>query len=222
MIFMLGAGELQKVFSMKKTKVGIIGTGGMGKVHAQVYGMIEDAQLTAVCDIDPEAMAPFRDNPSIRCFTDAEQMLSEGDVEAVSIVTPHYYHPELAIMALEHGKHVLVEKPIGVHKRQAEALLAAIERHPELVCTAMFCQRTIPAHQKIKQLIDSGELGQIKRFSWTITDWFRTQFYYDSGDWRASWRGEGGGVLLNQCPHQLDLLQWFFGMPSRVSAHIAF
>ena len=213
---------MSKVEIMEQFKVGIIGTGGMGKVHAQVYGMEKNAKLTAVCDINPDAMEQFRDDSSIRCFTDAETFFAEADVDVVSIVTPHYDHPSLAVAALEHGKHVLVEKPIAVHKRQAEPLLEAIKRHPELVCSAMFCQRTLPAHQKIKRLLMSGELGRIQRFSWTITDWFRTQFYYDSGDWRASWRGEGGGVLLNQCPHQLDLLQWFFGMPSRVSATMSF
>ena len=205
---------------MNKIRLGIIGTGGIGSGHAAIIKTLSNAELTAVCDINPQALEQFKSEPQIKCFTDSETFFEQSNVDAVIISTPHFFHHTLAIRALEKNLHVLVEKPVSVHKNHAEALNAAIAAHPDLVCCAMFCQRTSMAHQKIKQLLDSGELGEIRRVNWIITDWFRTQSYYDSGDWRASYRGEGGGVLLNQCPHQLDLLQWFCGMPSKISAHI--
>ena len=116
---------------------------------------------------------------------------ADENVDAVLIATPHYFHVDLAIQAMQHGKHILVEKPIAVHKKDAEKLLAEAAKHPELVKSLMFNQRTLPVHIKVKQMIDSGELGRLRRINWIVTDWFRTQFYYDCGDWRASWRGEG-------------------------------
>ncbi|MBO5762725.1 MAG: Gfo/Idh/MocA family oxidoreductase [Lentisphaeria bacterium] len=205
---------------MDKVKFGVIGIGNMGSSHTKFISELQNCVLTAVCDENPEAFKRMTapDPDKVAKFTDAETFFKEADVDAVIIAVPHYAHPDLAIMAMQHGKHVIVEKPIAVHKKEAFRLLAEVEKHPELKCAAMFNQRTIPAHRKIKQLIDSGELGKITRINWIITDWFRSQYYYDSGDWRASWRGEGGGVLLNQCPHQLDLMQWFFGLPSSVRA----
>ncbi|MCZ7640695.1 MAG: Gfo/Idh/MocA family oxidoreductase [Verrucomicrobia bacterium] len=129
---------------------------------------------------------------------------------------PHYQHTTLGIAALEAGRHVMVEKPISVHKADAERLLAAHQRHPQPVFAAMFQLRTEPRYLKIRRLIQGGELGALVRVSWIITDWFRTEVYYASGGWRATWKGEGGGVLLNQCPHNLDILQWLCGMPARV------
>ena len=204
---------------MDKIRLGIIGTGGIGSGHAAIIQTLPAAELTAVCDINPQALEQFKDQPQIKCFSDSDIFFEQSNVDAVIISTSHFSHHTLAIKALEKNLHILVEKPVSVHKNHAAILNTAITAHPELVCCAMFCQRTIPAHQKIKQLLDAGEIGEIKRVNWIITDWFRTQSYYDSGDWRASYRGEGGGVLLNQCPHQLDLLQWFCGMPVKITAH---
>ncbi len=203
---------------MNPVKIGMIGVGSMGSSHARTLETLPNAVITAVCDINPQALEQFNDRPAIARFTDAETFFRKADIDAVIIATPHFFHHLLAVQALEHGKHVLVEKPIAVHKALAETMLKAAAEHPELKFAAMFNQRTIPAHRKLKQLLEQGELGAIRRINWTITDWFRTQNYYDSSDWRASWRGEGGGVLLNQCPHQLDLLQWFFGMPEKIRA----
>ena len=204
----------------KQVKIGIIGTGSMGGSHVNSVYELPDTCLTAICDIDSAKFDKFR--PEIRenveKFTSSKDFFDKADVDAVIIATPHYDHVPLAIEALRHGKHILVEKPVAVEKKAAIELLTEAEKYPELVKCLMLCQRTIPAHVKIKKLIDSGELGTIKRINWIVTDWFRSQFYYDSGDWRASWRGEGGGVLLNQCPHQLDMLQWFFGMPKKIHA----
>ena len=207
---------------MDKVKVGVIGTGSMGSSHINGNLVLPNVEITAVCDIDPKALEKFNDRPNIKQFTDPDKFFAEADVDAVVIATPHFFHHTYAIRALDAGKHVLVEKPIAVHKNLAKQMLDAAARHPELKFSAMFNQRTIEAHKKIKELIDSGELGKIQRVNWTITNWFRSQAYYDSGDWRASWRGEGGGVLLNQCPHQLDLFQWFFGLPKKLRAFAYF
>ena len=209
---------------MEKVKFGIIGIGNMGSAHVVKINNEKNCELTAVCDIDPEAFNRINEGirSRLQLFTDPEKFLKEAEIDAVMISVPHYSHPDLAILAMRQGKHVIVEKPIAVHKAEAERMIAEAKKYPELKKSAMFNQRTIPAHKKIKQMIDSGELGKIMRVNWIITDWFRSQCYYDSGDWRASWRGEGGGVLLNQCPHQLDLMQWFFGMPCKVRATAKF
>ena len=207
----------------KKVGFGIIGIGGIGSGHIIRMQSIDNVKLVAACDIDPQAFdhidSGIREN--ILCTTDYEEFFNCPDLEAVIIAVPHYDHPDLAIAAMEHGKHVIVEKPIAVHKAEAMRLIAAAEKYPELVKSAMFNQRTLAVHRKLKSMIDSGEFGTIRRVNWTITNWFRSQCYYDSGDWRATWGGEGGGVLLNQCPHQLDLFQWLFGMPESVWAYAA-
>jgi predicted dehydrogenase len=209
---------------MDFVKFGIIGIGNMGSAHTNSVSELANAKLTAVCDINPKAFDRIKPEirENIKCFTDAETFFKEADIDAVIIAVPHYSHPDLAIMAMQHGKHLIVEKPIAVHKKEAERMIAEAAKHPELKKSLMFNQRTLPAHKKIKSLIDNGELGKINRINWVITDWFRSQTYYDSGDWRASWRGEGGGVLLNQCPHQLDLWQWFFGLPKTVRGVVKF
>ena len=199
---------------MKQVRLGIIGMGNIGKYHADylLNQKVSRAELVAVAD----AFAPLEAYPSLRTFKDGGDLIRSGAVDAVIIATPHYQHTTLGIAALEAGLHVIVEKPISVHKADAERLIAAHARRPDLVFSAMFQLRTEPRYVKIKRLITSGELGEIIRVNWIITDWFRTEAYYASGGWRATWKGEGGGVLLNQCPHNLDLIQWLAGMPARV------
>lgn len=188
----------------------------MGSNHARniIAGKIPGMELAAVCDVNAEAFKAF---PDCKSFTDASEMIRSGKIDAVLIATPHYGHTTIGIEALKAGLHVLVEKPISVHKADCERLIAAHQGEDQ-VFAAMFNQRTDTRYTKLKELIDQGELGKINRINWIITDWFRTQTYYSSGGWRATWAGEGGGVLLNQCPHQLDLLQWLFGMPTKVRA----
>ena len=207
---------MRKDRNMKKIKIGIVGLGSMGTAHRLAIESLDDFELAAICDIEESKLKDFKDR--IPCFTDYPAMLAEAALDAVTVATPHWFHPEIGAAALDAGKHVLIEKPIGVHVSHARKLLDAIARHPELKAAAMFNQRRIEAHRRLKSLIDGGELGKILRINWIITDWFRTQRYYDSGDWRASWRGEGGGVLINQCPHNLDLWQWICGMPNKVRA----
>lgn len=201
---------------MNTVRLGIIGMGNIGRYHADylLNGKVSRCQLTAVAD----ALAPLDSWAArgLKTFPEGEALIRSGSVDAVIIATPHYQHTTLGIAALEAGLHVLVEKPIAVHKADAERLIAAHQRHPERVFAAMFQLRTEPRYVKIKRLLTTGELGPLVRVSWIITDWFRTEAYYASGGWRATWKGEGGGVLLNQCPHNLDLLQWLCGMPARV------
>src|SRR6266481_4647803 len=205
---------------MEPVKLGIVGIGTMGSVHAQsiVDGKVPRCKLTAVCDPKAERLKRFS---SAEGFLSADDFLRLSETDAVLIATPHYSHTGIGIQALETGRHVLVEKPISVHKLDAERLLAAHHRSDQ-VFVAMFNQRTDPFFLKLRELVKSGNLGAIRRVSWTITNWFRTEAYYQSSDWRATWAGEGGGVLLNQCPHNLDLYQWIFGMPTAVRAFCRF
>ena len=206
---------------MKKIRLGIIGVGNIGSGHVGniLAGMSPETEITAAADRRESRRTWIRENlPGVPVFTEGEELIASGLCDAVMICTPHYQHPTLAISALRHGLHTMVEKPAGVYTLQVREMTEEADRHPELTFAMMFNQRTNCVYRKLKEMIDSGELGEIKRMSWLITDWYRTQIYYDSGAWRATWAGEGGGVLLNQCPHQLDLLQWLCGMPNRVQA----
>jgi predicted dehydrogenase len=202
---------------MDRVRLGIVGVGTMGSMHAQylLAGKIERVDLVAVADIDPSALERF---PSLLRFNTAAEMIRSGAVDAIIIATPHYFHTTIGIDALQNGLHVLVEKPISVHKADCERLIAA-HTNKKQVFAAMFNQRTDPRFKAIKKMIDDGELGPIARVNWIITDWFRPEAYYASGSWRATWKGEGGGVLLNQCPHNLDLLQWMTGLPVSVRGY---
>ncbi len=210
---------------MDKVRVGVVGIGNMGSAHA-VYlfeNQIENGELAAVCDINPKRLewAKNRFGDRVKLFEDAEAMFSSGTVDGVIIATPHYHHPSLAIAAFEKGLHVLCEKPAGVYTKQVREMNEAAKKSNK-VFSMMYNQRTNPLYQKMRDLVQSGELGEIKRTNWIITDWYRSQSYYDSGGWRATWAGEGGGVLLNQCPHNLDLWQWICGMPVRVRAFLSY
>lgn len=204
---------------MKELRLGIIGMGSMGRAHAASVqkGLVSRCRLTAVCDSHEASLEAFS-GQGVTVFGDAGKLIASGEVDAVLIATPHYSHTTIGIEALKAGLHVLVEKPISVHKADCERLITA-HRSRKQVFAAMFNQRTDPYYIKLRNLIRSGELGAVRRINWIITNWFRSEAYYASGGWRATWAGEGGGVLLNQCPHQLDLWQWLFGMPVRVRAH---
>lgn len=210
---------------MAEVRIGIIGIGNMGSSHARqiVQGKVPGGVLAAVCDTDPARLAwaakEFGDE--VQRFDNAQAFFDAKVVDGVIVATPHYDHPPLSIEGLQRGLHVLCEKPVGVYTQAAEEL-NAVAATSDRKFTMMFNQRTVPAHQKIKELIESGELGAMRRANWIITDWYRTEFYYRSGGWRATWAGEGGGVLLNQCPHQLDLWQWICGLPKRVRAFCHF
>ncbi|MEO8427679.1 MAG: Gfo/Idh/MocA family oxidoreductase [Verrucomicrobiota bacterium] len=200
---------------MKKVRLGIIGMGNIGKFHAEylLAGKVQRCELTAVCSTSPAKLEGYK---PLKIFDDAGKLIGSGDVDAVLVATPHYQHTSIGIAAFEAGLHLAVEKPIAAHKADAERLIAAHRKKPNLVFAGMFQLRTEPRYVKLRKLIQDGELGELVRLNWIITDWYRTEAYFTSGGWRATWKGEGGGVLLNQCLHQLDTLQWLCGMPRRV------
>jgi len=204
-----------------KVRIGVVGIGNMGSAHTKylVAGEVPNAELTAVCDINPKRLEWAKENlgEHIKLFENAEAMFESGTVDGVIIATPHYDHPPLAISAFNHGLHVLIEKPAGVYTKQVREMNDVAQKSGK-VFGIMYNQRTNPVYQKLRDLIKSGELGEIRRIIWIITNWYRSQSYYDSGGWRATWAGEGGGVLINQCPHNIDLWQWICGMPKRVRA----
>ncbi len=209
---------------MNKVRIGIIGLGNMGSNHAKTItaGDVPDMELTAMCDIS-ETRRDFlkKKYPDIPVFEKAEDLYQSGLVDAVIIATPHYDHPPLAIAAFAAGLHVLSEKPAGVYTKQVLEMNAAAEKSGKIF-GIMYNQRTNPIYQKIREFIQTGELGSIKRVNWIITDWYRSQFYHNSCTWRSTWKTEGGGALINQNPHQLDLWQWMFGMPKRIMSHVSF
>ena len=208
----------------RKIKLGIIGIGNMGSSHAKniLNGKCPNFELAAVAEINAGRVewAKKELSADIRYFAAAEEMLDSGLIESCMVCVPHYGHPKYAVECLRRGIHVMVEKPAGVYTKQVREMNAEAEKHPGTVFAMMFNQRTNPVYQKMRELVQSGAYGRIRRTNWLITNWYRPQCYYDSGDWRATWSGEGGGVLLNQCPHNLDLWQWICGMPSRVESHL--
>jgi predicted dehydrogenase len=206
---------------MKPVRIGIIGMGNIGSHHAEylLAGKVKRCELKAVSDPFTEKLGQH-EKRGVKIFSDGSDLIKSGEVDAVIIATPHYQHTSLGIAALEAGLHVMVEKPISAHKADAERLITVRQKHPKLVFAGMFQMRTESRYAKIKKLIAEGQLGRVVRFSWIITEWYRTEAYYASGGWRATWKGEGGGVLINQCLHQLDTLQWLMGMPSRVHSFV--
>lgn len=210
----------------KKIKLGIIGIGNMGTAHARnvVSGLCPEVTLVAVADVNEERSKWFQENVTsdVVCFQNAIEMLDSGLIEACLVAVPHYEHVKYAVECLKREIHVMVEKPAGVYTKQVREMNEEAEKHPNVVFGMMFNQRTNHVYRKMRELVQSGKYGNIRRTNWIITNWYRSQAYYDSGDWRATWKGEGGGVLLNQCPHQLDLWQWICGMPLKVESHLHF
>ncbi len=205
---------------MEKVRLGIIGMGNMGSGHLGYYldGGSPSVEITAFAETDPDKLKRAKDRlPSAAAFENEDALMESGLVDAVLIAVPHYEHPSIAIKAFEHGLHVLTEKPAGVYTRQVREMNEAAERSGKCF-GIMFNQRTNPIFAKAREIVSTGQLGDTKRLVWIVTNWYRTQAYYDSGSWRATWNGEGGGVLLNQAPHNLDLWQWIFGMPKRIRA----
>ncbi|MBQ9850711.1 MAG: Gfo/Idh/MocA family oxidoreductase [Clostridia bacterium] len=205
---------------VQPVRFGIIGVGNMGNSHITMHlkGEHKELRITAIADINAERLeAAAKKLPGVKAYNSAEELLDSGEVDAVIIATPHYDHSPIAQYAFSKGVHVLTEKPAGVYAKQVREMNEAAAK-TDLVFGIMYNQRTNCLYRKMREIIQSGELGEIKRTSWIITDWYRTQAYYNSGGWRATWAGEGGGVLLNQCPHNLDLWQWICGLPVKVQA----
>lgn len=201
---------------MSKVRYGIIGLGNQGSYYAVGLfdkGATVDAEVTALCDINPAKIESIKgrlQNTNAAYFTDYKEMLDSGLCDAILVETPHYQHPEIVMEALSRGIHVICDKPAGVYTKQVREMNEAAGKSNALF-TMMFNQRTNCVYRKMREMVQAGKLGRLQRVNWVITNWFRTQTYYDSGSWRATWEGEGGGVLINQCPHQLDLVSWIIG-----------
>ena len=199
--------------------VAVIGVGRMGSKHA--YNMakgVKNANLVAICDVDRQKANLIAKKLKVKAYYDVDEMLEKEQLEGVVIATPHYSHVQIALKCLEKNINILCEKPISVTTLEAKKLLDAAEKS-NLICSMMYNQRTNRMYQKARDLISNGSIGKIQRVNFTITDWYRAQFYYNMGGWRASWAGEGGGTLINQCVHQLDLLQWLCGMPKLIKSY---
>ena len=211
---------------MSKIKLGIIGIGNMGSGHASNIdaGSCPEIELVAIADNNPDRLewAKGKYSESVTYFDDAIAMLDSGLIDSCLIAVPHYDHCNFAIECMKRNIHVMVEKPAGVYTKQVREMNEESQKHPDVVFGMMFNQRTNCVYRKLRELVKSGKYGEIRRTNWLITNWYRPQSYYNSGGWRATWSGEGGGVLLNQCPHQLDLWQWICGMPVKVDAHLHF
>ncbi|MCL6457338.1 MAG: Gfo/Idh/MocA family oxidoreductase [Gorillibacterium sp.] len=210
---------------MEKVRMGIVGLGNMGSAHCKAIHLeqkVPGMELGAVCDSSEERRAWAQENlPGVPVFEQAADMYKSGLIDAVLIAVPHYEHPELTIKGFESGLHVMVEKPAGVYTKQVLEMNAAAEK-TDKVFGIMYNQRTNPVYQKVRDLVQSGELGELKRVVWIVTNWYRPQAYHNSGTWRSTWEGEGGGTLINQNPHNLDLLQWILGKPTTIRSFCSF
>ena len=209
---------------MDKVKLGVIGFGNMGATHSRnvFEGKVPQMELAAICDISEDRCKVAKERyPDVAIFDNATALYESGLCNTVIVAVPHYDHPVLVSKAFEYGLNVITEKPAGVYTKQVFEMNDAAEKSGKLF-GIMYNQRTNPMYQKIRRMVQNGELGHIKRISWIITDWYRSQSYHNSGFWRSTWKTEGGGALINQNPHQLDLWQWMFGMPDRITAFVSF
>lgn len=209
---------------METVRIGIVGIGNMGSAHMEslISGKVKNARLCAVCDIDEKKRSlSKKKNRDIAVFADFKELVDSRLCDAVIIATPHYFHPEIAVYAFSKGLHVLTEKPAGVFTKAVEEMNEAAQKSGKVFCI-MYNQRTTPIFATAREIVRSGRLGEIKRTVWIITNWYRNQAYYDSGSWRATWIGEGGGVLINQCVHNIDIWQWIYKMPIAVRGFCAY
>jgi predicted dehydrogenase len=208
---------------MEQVRFGIIGVGNQGSYYAKSLfdgGRVKDAVLTAICDVNPAKLESIKaklENTTPAYFENYIDMLDSGLCDMVMVVVPHYFHPEMVIEALKRGIHVICDKPAGVYTKQVKEM-NEVAKQSNALFAMMFNQRTNCVYRKMREIVQAGGIGELQRVTWIITDWYRTQQYYDSGSWRATWEGEGGGVLFNQCPHQIDLVQWVVGeLPVQVN-----
>lgn len=205
---------------MDKVRFGIVGVGGMGSGHARTMQSIEECELTAVCDFDSDTAKNVASKYNVKAFTEYEKLIDSGLAEAVIIATPHYFHPPIAIYAMKKGLAVLSEKPIAVTVKAADEMVNTA-KETGVPFAVMYQSRTSAIYQAAHKLIAEGKLGELYRTCLISTRWFRSQAYYDSGGWRGNWIGEGGGVLINQAPHDLDMFSWLGGLPSKITARTA-
>lgn len=210
---------------MQEVRLGIIGYGQQGGFYAGmiVEGKVKGMVVGAVAEIDESKDELIQEkHPGVKIYRDYKEMINSGDVDAVITTVPHFLHPEMTMYALENDIHVLNEKPAGVYTKQVKELNEYALTKKDVTYAIMFNQRNNPLYKKIKEIVDNGEIGAIRRTNWIITTWWRPQAYYDMSGWRATWGGEGGGVLVNQAPHQLDLIQWIAGVPEKVYGKVKY
>ncbi|MDF2961284.1 MAG: oxidoreductase [Paenibacillus sp.] len=210
--------------SVNKVKIGLVGLGNIGaNNHIKYLQTMPNVELVGVCDVIKEKADAFAAQYQTTAYYSYKELFDKSGLEAVIIAVPHYDHTPISVEAFHRGLHVLCEKPLAVHVNDARKSIDAYNQakieYPNLIFGMMFQERTLPFYKKVKDIVSSGELGRLTRVTWINTAWFRSQAYYDSGDWRATWAGEGGGILTNQCPHNLDMYQWLFGVPARISGH---
>ncbi len=210
---------------MRKVKFGVVGLGHQGRVYADLLidGKIKNGLLSGICSSNPanEYLCANK-YKGVLFYNKFSDMLQSKDVDAVIICTPHYFHPELGIEAINNDVHVLIEKPAGVYAKQVRELNELSIVKPDIAFGIFYNQRMNPLYQNIKEIVGRGEIGEIRRVNWIITNWWRPEIYYKQSKWKGTWKGEGGGVLLNQAPHQLDLLQWICGMPRKVYSKVRY
>ncbi|MGW7975822.1 gfo/Idh/MocA family oxidoreductase [Staphylococcus xylosus] len=210
---------------MTNIRLGIIGLGAQGNTYANFINenKVKNVVIGAICDIDPDKKALASEKyPNTPFYKDYIDLLESGDVDAIVTTVPHYLHTDIGKAALNRNIHALLEKPADIYAEKVKEISDLAASKPELTFGIFFNQRTNPLYQKVKALIDDGEIGQIRRTNWIITTWWRPQAYYDQSSWRATWNGEGGGVLVNQAPHQIDLMQWLCGLPEKVYANVKY
>ena len=204
-------------------RIGIAGIGFIAEEYIKLVttGRIQNAEVRALSSRNHKHMEQVREKYQLDAalFTDYGEMLNSGLIDAVMICTPHYFHPSMAIRAIERGIHTMIEKPVGVYPEELDALMACVKEHPETKAGVLYCRRTSPVFAKIKKILDDGTIGSLKRVTWIVTNMYRTQAYFDIAGWRGTYGGEGGGLLMNQVSHHIDLLTWLCGFPKAMQAH---
>lgn len=205
-------------------RIGIAGIGFIAEEYIKLItgGAVQGADITALSSRNAAHMAEIKEKYNLKnavLFTDYEDMLRCGRIDMVMICTPHFQHPKMAISAIERNIHTLIEKPVGVFPEELDALEHCIRNHAHVQSGVLYCRRTNPIYASIKQLLEEGALGTIKRITWIITDMYRPQIYFDSVSWRGTYSAEGGGMLMNQVSHHIDLLVWLCGLPEDMQAH---
>jgi predicted dehydrogenase len=211
--------------SPNRVRLGIVGAAAQGTFYAELItqGRVPHMTVGAMSGRSPATGALIAERfPEVAFFTDATELMDSGAVDAVVTTVPHYLHPQMAIDGMRRGLHVLVEKPLGVYTKQVQQMLDVAAATPGVRLAAMFNQRANPLYARIKGILESGEIGDLRRATWIATNWFRPQSYYDSSPWRGTWGGEGGGVLVNQAAHQMDLWHWLCGAPRTVWSKVPF
>lgn len=215
---------------MTEIRIGIVGLGIQGSLYANIIAGVptpgfpelkkpEGCVLSAVSTRSTEVLERMKTQiPGVQCFTDWKELIDSDACDAVVITVPHYLHHEVTIYALERGKHVLCEKPADIRATDVQKMLDVHAQHPELGFGLIYNQRVNPLFAKLKKLLASGELGEIRRSNWIMNSWWRPNSYYESNVWRGTWSGEGGGLLVNQASHQLDLWLWLCGTPNKIFA----